>query len=349
MESHILIPVFILLALITEPILPLYGIFLIIYTQTPAIYIQFIAAAQIIISLCHSLHQIQQLVVIAFSYTLLLTASKKHANANALIRLCKTPYLILNQALLILSHNAESTSLPFYSKTGSIKQKLSLITLDNGESLPSFLSKLFHCNDSQVGKFTCCFSTIINGIMQYNKYEVHYTMLKPGQLYLAFLNLTSDYILKQNTEYDKLKLRITSSISHELRNPLNGIIGIFSQLKTLIDSKLRNLILTGISSSHLLRYKIDSFIDLVQIMQKELNLNLHEITVDDLLSNINKIFTPLIQNGIYFSIKKDSLLPKSIIQDEDRLMQIIVKLIFNALKYTSKGLVTLELTIRYNL
>ena len=326
-------------------VLPIYAIYIIRFHSASTV----ISGALLLLQFISIIFNIPTPLVasLIFILTILSKAPTNHNSKHQFfISHINSPYLIFDSTLQIQRHNAEAFKLPFFTCNGNIKSKLQLATLDNGCSLYSTLKDVIKKNIAQMaGSFECSISQFSEGNMQCKKYEAHFINLG-SKVYVSFNNVTSDFILKQKAEYEKLKLRITSTISHELRNPLNGIVGIFSHLKQVVNKDTQKITLKGISLSYLLRYKIDSFIDLVQIMSKEISLNYFNITIDSFLKRIQKTFAPLVDNSTSLVIKKDELLPKSFIQDEERLTQIIVQLITNALKYTSNGSVTFELCLR---
>jgi CheY-like chemotaxis protein/nitrogen-specific signal transduction histidine kinase len=326
-------------------VVPIYAVYLIRFHEAS----NTISGALLLLQILSTIFNISTPLVasLIFILTILTTPPKILLNKHKyFISRISSPYFIFDSSLQVSSHNSSALKLPFYACNGNIKSKLQLTTLDNGCSLYNTLKDITKKEAKQIsGSFECSISQFTDGNMQCNKYEVHFIKLG-SKIYVSFTNITSDFILKQKAEYERLKLRITSTISHELRNPLNGIVGIFSHLKQVVNKDTQKITLKGISLSYLLRYKIDSFIDLVQIMSKEISLNYFNINIDSFLKRIQKTFAPLIDNSTTLIIKKDELLPKSFIQDEERLTQIIVQLINNALKYTSNGSVTFEICLR---
>ena len=114
----------------------------------------------------------------------------------------------------------------------------------------------------------------------------------------------------------------------------------------MIANIYQQLILKGISNSHILKYRVESFVDLSQQMSEELHLNTEEIVIQQFLKDVKKIVTPLLNEDVIFCIIKDNLLPKSICIDGERLMQIVLRIIQNAIKYTTKGNIVLEVCLR---
>jgi len=80
------------------------------------------------------------------------------------------------------------------------------------------------------------------------------------------------------------KLSITNSLTHELRNPLNGIIGVFSHLEECLNDKILPFIQEGLANTSILRYRIESFIDYCHIICNEFVLNINVLKIKQIIS-----------------------------------------------------------------
>ncbi|MFT6797244.1 MAG: PAS domain S-box-containing protein [Maribacter sp.] len=138
-----------------------------------------------------------------------------------------------------------------------------------------------------------------------------------------------------------------STMSHEIRTPLNAVIGI-SHLLLLENPKpeqLENLQTLKYSSEHLLGL-VNDILDFNKISSGSLDLEKVEFSVTHLLKGIQGIFINRAKaKNIRFAIKKDNLLPDVLMGDSVRISQILTNLVSNALKFTEKGKVTLDLEI----
>lgn len=146
---------------------------------------------------------------------------------------------------------------------------------------------------------------------------------------------------------NKAKDDFLSTMSHEIRTPLNAVIGI-SHLLLLEDPKpeqLENLQTLKYSSEHLMGL-VNDILDFNKISSGSLDLENVAFNVTHLLNGIQGIFNNRAKaKNIRFAIKKDNLLPEVLIGDSVRISQILTNLVSNALKFTEKGSVTLDLEI----
>ena len=150
--------------------------------------------------------------------------------------------------------------------------------------------------------------------------------------------------LKELNEYKDMLL---ASVSHDLRTPLNCIMGILEMLNEEIkNSELLKYIYTAQSSSKMLLSLINDILDYSQISNKKLKLNLEYFEFDQLIEELSDMFFyQAKKKNIQFQTQMPpSLKNKRVLGDKRRLEQILINLIGNALKFTLKGEVTLSLS-----
>jgi len=136
-----------------------------------------------------------------------------------------------------------------------------------------------------------------------------------------------------------------SVVAHELRNPVSGLYGLSRLMEKNINSPLllkQNIQNLKINVDLLLNI-LNSVLDIQQIRANKLTLNITEVDVPKLLSNIELLYKfQFEQKNLSFIISYSPILPKRIRTDPNRLSQILINLVANALKFTSKGSVTIE-------
>lgn len=139
---------------------------------------------------------------------------------------------------------------------------------------------------------------------------------------------------------NKAKSSFLASMSHELRTPLNAILG-FSQLLTkstnITDAEKKN-INTIINSSRHLTSLINDVLDIAKIESGEIAIDRDLIELPQLLADATAMIRiQAEEKGLDFTAIHDSTLPKYIYTDQQKLMQVIINLLGNALKYTDHG------------
>ncbi|MBE9044381.1 histidine kinase [Pleurocapsales cyanobacterium LEGE 10410] len=146
----------------------------------------------------------------------------------------------------------------------------------------------------------------------------------------------------QAEEANRLKSDFLANTSHELRTPLNGIIGF---LKLLLEGmadnpeEQREFIEEAYKSSIHLLNLINDILDIAKIEAGKMQLELTEIELDELLQNVdNLIHTQAKQKGLNFQIKYPATLtPVTLYGNYQRLLQVMLNLVGNGIKFTSEG------------
>ena len=149
-------------------------------------------------------------------------------------------------------------------------------------------------------------------------------------------------------ESDRLKTAFLSNMSHEIRTPLNGILG-FSNLmcEENVPPKDKQLFLVQINMNGQLLLKIiNDIIEVSKIQENMLTINFQQTDINQLLNKLVKTYQlkeSLFQKkGLELRVLNQlSGVPLYIETDPARLLQILVNLMDNALKYTDEGWISI--------
>ena len=144
----------------------------------------------------------------------------------------------------------------------------------------------------------------------------------------------------------KYKSEFLANMSHELRTPLNSLL-ILSKLLSdnaqgnLNDKQVEFARTINSAGSDLLNL-INDILDLSKIESGTVTIEVGEMPMLHLKQHMERTFRQLAADkGLEFNVKFDAKLPQTILTDEKRLQQIVLNLLSNAFKFTSKGAVTL--------
>ncbi|AKR42760.1 ATP-binding protein [Methylophilus sp. TWE2] len=148
-------------------------------------------------------------------------------------------------------------------------------------------------------------------------------------------------------EANQAKSRYITGISHELRTPLNSILG-YAQLLTNDDSipEHRRQAIRTISrgGEHLLSL-IESTLDIARIESGKMAFDVKPLHFPEFIGQIVSMFEIQAQNkGLAFYFEQQGHLPEYVRADHKRLMQILVNILGNAVKFTTKGSVTFRVS-----
>ncbi|MBM3386617.1 MAG: response regulator [Betaproteobacteria bacterium] len=136
-----------------------------------------------------------------------------------------------------------------------------------------------------------------------------------------------------------------STVSHELRTPMNAILGFNALLMSRVQNKpqaLQVLQHTSQSAEHLMTV-INDILDYSQLQTGQLEIHPDTFELRHVVQQALDLFLPRVQGGkVDLRIALDPGLPNWVHTDRHRLMQVLVNLLGNALKFTHQGEVVLS-------
>lgn len=184
-------------------------------------------------------------------------------------------------------------------------------------------------------------------LLQYNKeLELRSKLLEEKNIEIVDRNLEIQKKAEELALSTRYKSEFLANMSHELRTPLNSIL-LLSSL--LADNTEHNLNEDQIESARVIQSSgksllelIDEILDLSKIESGKMQLDPSFVNTDDLVENLRNLFEPIIkEKALEFEVKFTE--SYNIETDRLRLEQILRNLISNAIKFTSRGSVTLSI------
>ena len=142
---------------------------------------------------------------------------------------------------------------------------------------------------------------------------------------------------------DAQKDEVLATVSHELRTPLNGMLGMIQIMeKKIHNPELVNYLSICKNSGTLLLSLVNSILDLNQIRANKFKLFYEKIDIYSTLMGITALFEfQCSKKGISLKVIMSPMTPKMMVTDKNRLSQILINLVGNALKFTSQGGITI--------
>ncbi len=139
---------------------------------------------------------------------------------------------------------------------------------------------------------------------------------------------------------NRAKSEFLSNMSHDIRTPMNGIVGMTAIAMANINDTARVkdcLTKITLSSKHLLGL-VNDILDMSKIESGKLTLNRHQLSLRDTMDSIVNIVQPQIKaKGQHFDIFIHNVGDEEVYCDSVRLNQILINLLSNAIKFTPEG------------
>jgi len=155
----------------------------------------------------------------------------------------------------------------------------------------------------------------------------------------------AEIIEKKNRAEESARVRqeFLSTMSHEIRTPLNAVITITSLLEENSDPEQKQLLDSlKFASNNLLRI-INDILDFTKLDAGKSTLETRKTSIKPLLENICRTYDTLAkEKGLKLSLKMDFGIAEWYDMDETKISQILGNLVSNAIKFTDKGSVDIE-------
>jgi len=141
------------------------------------------------------------------------------------------------------------------------------------------------------------------------------------------------------------KSQFMANMSHEMRTPMNGVIGMTNLLADtdLNMEQKEYLEFVRISAKHMMKI-IDDILGIAKLESGRLELNIEPFNMNRMLENITSIlFSSAKKKGLEVGFHKDKTIPGLLLGDELKIRQVLTNLLDNALKFTHEGQIFVEI------
>jgi len=142
----------------------------------------------------------------------------------------------------------------------------------------------------------------------------------------------------------RLKSEFLANVSHEIRTPMNGVMGMTDlALQMPLPAEARRYLEVAQSSADLLLQVIDDVLDFSKVEAGKLDMHPVELDVRAEIDQLVALMGPRAEaRGLMLNARVHNSVPQLFVGDPVRLRQILLNLTANALKFTDRGSVTIE-------
>ncbi|RYE90686.1 MAG: GAF domain-containing sensor histidine kinase, partial [Myxococcales bacterium] len=142
------------------------------------------------------------------------------------------------------------------------------------------------------------------------------------------------------------RTRLLTSVSHELRTPMNGVLGMSTLLQaTALDPEQRELTDTIQTSSEQLLRLLNQLLDFARLeAEAHVELDARPLDLVASIDEVVELVSPeAVRKAIDLHVVIDPTTPHRVTGDAGRLRQVLINLVGNAVKFTDRGEVTIEI------
>ena len=143
-------------------------------------------------------------------------------------------------------------------------------------------------------------------------------------------------------EASKAKSEFLSNMSHEIRTPINGIYGMLSMLQeSPLNEEQKDYIKYAKSSCEVLNNIVSDLFDMTLIKSRKMTIESKPYSLVELIGAAEANFKPRMKlKDLRIEVTVDKALPKFVVGDKNRILQILNNLLSNAWKFTHSGLIS---------
>ena len=174
-----------------------------------------------------------------------------------------------------------------------------------------------------------------------------------GSMTIRRLMSQISFISKLKTEKERadksamVKEQFLANMSHEIRTPINAVVGFTGLLqKTLLDADQKQFVNLIQHSGQNLLAVVNDILDISKIEAGMMRITKQPFNLNEVCNSIKMMFEHKIEDKkLLLKFEYDNNIPEIIIGDDERLKQVLINLLNNAIKFTQHGSITLQVKL----
>jgi two-component system, sensor histidine kinase len=280
-----------------------------------------------------------------------------------MIKTIRENYLLKKTQILVLDKNGvvnESDNLLFFVENGALitavhpffETVILLLTEENSEHN-------FNCIHLEIGAIKGIYDIVFNSgsdvespFIIFFDFTEHYNSFqsiaqeKNETVFSFYDEVSKNKQLKIEKEF---KNQFLANISHDLRTPVAASLNFLELLDSSnLNSDQKGILKTILQTNVHINGLVDDLLEISRIETGEFSLNEKSFSFDDLVEQIERIYLfNTAQKNIDFEIEIDQKIPRNLIGDRVRILQIIVNLLDNSVKFTNHGVIKIKISENY--
>ena len=219
---------------------------------------------------------------------------------------------------------------------------------EEGTPLPEIIGIHSHFHPEDRGSYTW---TRVNVLVRNYRPQDNVIEMLCINFDITQLKETEQMLIKAKEkaeEADRLKSAFLANMSHEIRTPLNAIVGFSSMLEEAEDQEEKHQYITIIEDNNkLLLQLISDILDLSKIEAETFDIIPERVNAKQLCNDLFQAMQMKTSPQVELRLK-DNLPELTFTSDKNRLYQVLLNFVTNALKFTSEGNITIDYQIDGN-
>jgi two-component system, sensor histidine kinase len=217
----------------------------------------------------------------------------------------------------------------------------------------------FNCIHLEIGAFKGIYDIVFNtGNTTENPFLIFFDFTEHYNSFQSIAQEKNETVFNFYDEVSKnkqlkiekqFKNQFLANISHDLRTPVSASLNFLELLDSSnLNSDQKGILKTILQTNVHINGLVDDLLEISKIETGELKRNEKSFLFEDLVDQIERIYLlKTAQKNIDFEIESDKKIPKYIIGDRVRILQIIVNLLDNSVKFTNQGSVKIKISENY--